>query len=249
MVKEERFTYILAVLNKKGKVGFDTLSKDLEVSEDTIRRDIEALHNNGLLLKVRGGAIAHAKNPINFQDRTTHFSAEKQIIGLKAQTLMKGATTIFMDGGTTNCAILQNLPANAKFRLITNNLALLPIISRLKDIELIILGGTYDRKTETNTGMQVIAEVGKYLADIYFMGTCALQKDFGITTALQQDGEIKQQMLKHTTKTYAIGNSAKLNLTEFYRVCELQDLEGLITDLPADNEALDPYRNNGLLIV
>jgi DeoR/GlpR family transcriptional regulator of sugar metabolism len=58
MLKEERFNHILKVIKKRGKVIYETLSEDLNISEDTVRRDIESLHNNGLLLKVRGGAIS-----------------------------------------------------------------------------------------------------------------------------------------------------------------------------------------------
>lgn len=70
MLKEERFNHILTVIKKKGKANYESLASDLNVSEDTVRRDIESLHNNGLLLKVRGGAISLSKNPLSFQDRT-----------------------------------------------------------------------------------------------------------------------------------------------------------------------------------
>jgi DeoR family transcriptional regulator, carbon catabolite repression regulator len=249
MLKEERFNYILTDLKRKGKIGYESLSKKLNVSEDTIRRDIESLHNNGLLIKVRGGAISQSKNPLNFQDRTEYYSEEKNIIGLKAQQLIATGQTIFMDGGTTICSIAKNLPSNSSFRLITNNLALVPIVSKLKGIELIVLGGLYDRKTVINTGTQACAEANKYLADVYFMGTCALQKDHGITAVFQADGEVKQVMLKNAIKTFALGNSAKLNLTEHFKVCELTDIAGLVTDLPADNPTLNPFRNLGILVI
>lgn len=249
MLKEERFSHILTTIKKKGKVAFNSLSEELNVSEDTIRRDIDSLHNNGLLIKVRGGAISPSSNPLSFQDRTQYFFEEKNIIGLKAQQFIKNGQTIFMDGGTTVCSIAENLPANSSFRLITNNLALVPVISKFKGIELIVLGGIYDRKTETSTGGQTCSEVDKYVADLYFMGTCALQKDFGITAAFQADGEVKQRMLKNAVKTFALVNSAKLSLTEHYKVCEITDIHGLITDLSADQTALGPFRNLGVLLV
>ena len=70
MLKEERFTHILTALKRKGKVNLESLSSALNVSEDTVRRDLDSLHNNGLLVKVRGGAISLSKNPLSFQDRT-----------------------------------------------------------------------------------------------------------------------------------------------------------------------------------
>ena len=249
MLKEERFSHILTSLRKKGKVVFDTLSAELNVSEDTIRRDIESLHKNGLLLKVRGGAIPQSKNPLNFRDRAEYFSDEKSIIGLKAQQFIKKGQTVFMDGGTTMLSIANHLSADASFRLITNNMSLVPIMSKLKGVELIILGGMYDRTLEVNTGLQVSTEAGKYIADVYFMGTCAADKDFGITAAFQSDGEIKQIMLKNALKTFAIGNSTKLNSIEHYKICELSELTGLISDLSPDHADLDHFRDLGLLLV
>ena len=145
MLKEERFNHILTIIKKNGKADYETLSRELAVSEDTIRRDIASLHNNGLLLKVRGGAISPSKNPLSFGDRTGFLSKEKNVIALKAQQLIKNRQTIFMDGGSTVCAIASHLPPNSRFRLVTNNVALVPIISKLKGIELIILGGVYDK--------------------------------------------------------------------------------------------------------
>jgi DeoR/GlpR family transcriptional regulator of sugar metabolism len=243
MLKEERFTRILTALKRKGKVNLESLSGALNVSEDTVRRDLDSLHNNGLLVKVRGGAISLSKNPLRFQDRIHLLSEEKNVVGLKAQQLIKDDKTIFMDGGSTICAVASHLPANARFRIVTNNMALVPIISNYKHIELIILGGFYDRETAVNTGGQTSSEASKYNADLYLMGTCALHPDLGISAVFQADGEIKQIMLKNASKTYALGNHTNLNCREFYKVCALKDINGLITDLSPDDSQLDGFRN------
>jgi DeoR/GlpR family transcriptional regulator of sugar metabolism len=249
MIKEERFTHILTTIKKKGKVKFESLSSALNVSEDTVRRDIESLHNNGLLVKVRGGAISLSKNPLSFQDRTHFLSEEKNVVGLKAQQFIRNGQTIFMDGGSTVCAVASHLPANASFRLITNNMALVPIISAFRHIELILLGGIYDRETAVNTGRQACNEAAQYIADLYLMGTCAIQPNFGISAVFQADGEVKQIMLKNAVQTYALGNHANLNSTEYFKVCTLQEISGLITDLPTDDTRLDDFRDKGVRLV
>jgi DeoR family transcriptional regulator, carbon catabolite repression regulator len=249
MLKEERFSHILKVIRKRGKVFYETLSADLHISEDTVRRDIESLHNNGLLFKVRGGAISVSKNPLSFQDRTRYLAGEKELIALKAQQLIKKGQTIFMDGGSTNCAIATHLPANSSFRLVTNNMALVPIISKFRDIELIILGGVYDRETATNSGGQTRHEVRKYIASLYFMGTCAVQKDFGISAVFQHDGEVKQNMLGNAKKTFALVNSSNLNSTEHYKVCDMNEISGMITDLASDDHKLDDFRHMGIRLI
>jgi DeoR family transcriptional regulator, carbon catabolite repression regulator len=249
MLKEERFNHILKVIKKSGKVFYETLAIDLNISEDTARRDIESLHSNGLLLKVRGGAISISKNPFSFQDRTHYLTEEKELIALKAQQLIKKGQTIFMDGGSTICAIASHLPSDSSFRLVTNNMALVPIISKFKDIELIILGGMHDREAAINTGGQTCNEVKQYIASLYFMGTCALQKDFGISAFFQNDGEVKQSMLRNAKKTFALVNSSNLNTTEHYKVCDIKDISGMITDLATDDGKLDDFRHLGIRLI
>ena len=249
MLKEERHTHILTALGKKGKVNLDSLSKSLKVSEDTVRRDIDSLHNNGLLVKVRGGAISLSRNPLSFQDRTNILSEEKNIVALKAQQLIKDAQTIFLDGGSTVCALASHIPANIRLRVVTNNMALVPILAKYKHIDLILLGGTYDRETAVTTGGQTCAEATKYLADLYFMGTCALNPDLGISAVFQPDGEVKQCMLKNAARTFALANHTNLHSTEHYKVCDLTQITGLITDLPANAAQLDAYRNLGIRLL
>jgi DeoR family transcriptional regulator, carbon catabolite repression regulator len=249
MLKEERLNHILTTVRKKGKVDYPSLSAVLNVSEDTIRRDVDALHDNGLLLKVRGGAIAPSKNPLSFQDRSRFLAEEKNIIAVKAQPLIKDGQTIFMDGGSTICAVAFHLPANSSFRLITNNMALVPIISSFKHVELILLGGNYDRETATTTGVQPCSEASRYIADLYLMGTCAIQKDFGISAVFQTDAEVKRSMLKNAVKTYALGNNAVLNSVANFKVCELNEISGLITELPTDDHKLDPFRKSGMRLI
>jgi DeoR/GlpR family transcriptional regulator of sugar metabolism len=249
MLKEERFNHILKVIKKKGKVFYETLSEDLDISEDTARRDIESLHNNGLLLKVRGGAISISKNPLSFQDRTLYLPEEKELIALKAQQLIKKGQTIFMDGGSTICAIATHLPSNSSFRLVTNNMALVPIISKFRDIELIILGGIHDREAAINTGGQTCNEVKQYIASLYFMGTCAIEKNFGISAVFQNDGEVKQSMLRNAKKTFALVNNSNLNTTEHYKVCDIKDIGGMITDLATDDSKLDDFRHLGIRLI
>ena len=249
MIKEKRLQHILDLLQHKETVTFEFLAIELEVSEDTIRRDIEALHNNGLLSKVRGGAMLRSENPLSFQDRTTYLEGGKDIIALKAQQLIKPGQTIFMDGGTTNCAIAARLPLNSVLKVITNNHALVQILSKIPGIEIIILGGNYDRDTATSSGAQAVSEASKYVADIFFLGTCAIHNQFGITASLQTEGELKQAMIKSSLKVIALSNGEKLNSVEYFKVCDLDSINVLITDLASGDAQLNNYRNSGFQVL
>ena len=107
----------------------------------------------------------------------------------------------------------------------------------------------HDRETAINTGGQTCHEVNKYIASFYFMGTCALQKDFGISAVFQNDGEVKHTMLRSANKTFALVNSSNLHTTEHYKVCDMKDISGMITDLATDDSELDDFRHLGIRLI
>jgi DeoR family transcriptional regulator, carbon catabolite repression regulator len=91
--------------------------------------------------------------------------------------------------------------------------------------------------------------VKQYIASLYFMGTCALQKDFGISAVFQNDGEVKQSMLRNAKKAFALVNNSNLNTTEHYKVCDIKDISGMITDLATDDSRLDDFRHLGVRLI
>lgn len=242
MIKEERFKLILNSLNETGSITYADMSLKLAISEDTVRRDIDILHQNGLLSKVRGGAIPRNKNPLAFQDRMDHNTAEKEIIGFKVQPLLKKGMTIFMDGGTTICAVAERFAPDASFRVITNNLALIPILANFKNIQIIILGGAYNKDTQTNVGAKTCEDAEQFVADIYLMGTCAISREFGVTTPIQEDGMVKRSMLKGAKKVIVLSNSKKIGEQEFFKICDLDKISTLVSELPSDAAQLDEVR-------
>jgi DeoR/GlpR family transcriptional regulator of sugar metabolism len=249
MLKEKRFEHILNKLRSAHQVSYEQVAKDLKVSEDTIRRDIDLLHKRGLLVKVRGGAIRPASNPLSFQDRESLFTEGKSIVALKAQQAIKNAKTIFMDGGTTMLELAANLPLDASFRVITNNVALVPILNNLPGVEIIVLGGSYNRLTKTNVGVLTCQQAGQYQADLYLMGICAIDSKAGVTAAVLEDGEVKKAFIRSSLKTVVLSNVEKLETTDFFRVCAVSDIDTLVTDLPSDHQLLDPYRSTDLEIL
>jgi len=242
MLKEERFDRILKTLKATNKVLFEELAVALNVSEDTIRRDIDVLSKSGLLVKVRGGAISPSANPLSFQDRADMFPDGKKIVALKAQQQLLGVKTVLMDGGTTMLALASCLPIDASFRLITNNLALVPLLVSHQDIEIIVLGGSYQRASMTNVGVHTCLEVMKYNVDVYLMGTCSIDSEIGITATLQEEGEFKKVAIKSARKTIVLSNKEKLETADFFKVCEISAIDTLITDLPSNSKELDNYR-------
>lgn len=249
MIREKRFEFILQRLKKKAEVTFEELAEKLEVSDDTIRRDIDYLHKNGLLSKVRGGAIPRAKNPLTFHDRQGYLKKEKDVIALKAQQLVQDGMTIFMDGGTTVCAVAEYFPLDIKLRVVTNNYTLVAILAGYQHIEVIVAGGNYDAAQQTFSGYNTCATVAEFNADLYLMGICGVNQAFGVSTTAQQDADVKRAMKRNARKTAVLANHERLGITDAFKVCDIQDIDILVTDLNSDDEELDAFRDLDLQLL
>nr|WP_295934317.1 DeoR/GlpR family DNA-binding transcription regulator [uncultured Dyadobacter sp.] len=249
MIKQGRFEHILSRLKASQHVHFEELAIELNVSEDTIRRDIDILEKNGLLVKVRRGAIIPAINPLSFHERAGLFPEGKQRIALKAQQQLSGAKTVFMDGGTTILAIAAAIPIKAELRIITNNIALPAILQEHERIEIISLGGNYNRNTQTTIGVQTCLEARKYIADLYLMGTCGISHAMGVTAQVAEDGEVKRAFLESARKSIALVTQEKLGRVDFFKVADLDAIDTIVTDLPSDDFRLNDYRFAGREII
>jgi DeoR/GlpR family transcriptional regulator of sugar metabolism len=249
MLKEKRFEFILETLKKKKEVTFEELAVKLDVSDDTIRRDIEYLHKNGLLSKVRGGAIPRAKNPLTFQDRQSHLKKEKDVIALKSQQLIQDGMTVFMDGGTTVCAVAAYFPTDIRLRAVSNNYTLISALAGYKNVELIVAGGNYDRNLQIFSGFTTCTTIAGFTADLYLMGTCGVDQRFGISATFQQDAEVKQAMKKNARKTVILANHQSLRRVDAFKVCSIEEIDVLVTDLNSDHEELEAFRNLDIQIL
>jgi len=249
MLKEKRFEVILEHLKKKKEVTFEELAVKLGVSDDTIRRDIEQLHKNGLLSKVRGGAIPRAKNPLTFQDRQGHLKKEKDVIALKSQQLIQDGMTVFMDGGTTICAVAAYFPPDIKLRVVSNNYTLISVLAACKNVELIVAGGNYDRDQQTFSGLSTCTSIADFTADLYLMGTCGVDHQFGISTPFQQDAEVKRAMKRNARRTIVLANHQSLRRVDVFKVCSIQEIDVLVTNLNSDHEELELFRNLDIEVI
>jgi DeoR/GlpR family transcriptional regulator of sugar metabolism len=249
MVKEKRFAYILERLRDANEVSFAQLSSELDVSEDTVRRDIDALNNSGLLLKIRGGAIPRSHNPLSFKERIGYLKDDKEVIALKAQSLLKSGQTIFLDGGTSVFTLVSLLPTDIKLTVITNNTAIIPALSAYNGIKLIILGGIYFKESETIVGLQAVKMVENFQADLYVMGICALDTDKGVTAGYLEEAELKQAMLAHSGTAVALSTFEKIGTFESYRVCPIESLDYIVTEVGAENKKFEGFKRLGVKIL
>ena len=247
MLKEERLDFIIKRLKSNPSVKLGQLSEALGVSEDTVRRDIEGLAKIGLLTKVRGGAIPHSPNAHDFQDRIHIAENEKGIIAQKALAMIKPGDTILLDGGTTTYALagLLDMPLT----IITNNIPVAALLAGRKDLELIIPGGRILPDSQVTAGAYAIGLLEQSHVDICFLGVCSLHHETGVTSIDYFECEMKRAMVGCSDRIVALTGHDKIGTSEAYKICPIERLDAIVTEINAENEIFDSYRQRNIQIL
>lgn len=249
MVKEERLQVIIDTLEKDSKVRLDELSTLLNVSEDTVRRDIKELDSQGLLRAVRGGAISHSPVPQHYREREKYNQQHKQIIAHKALSFLKDGQVVFFDGGTSVVALAAALPKDLKITIITNSFPVANILEDHPSAEVIFAGGRLHKTAFTTMGQDTVDTFRKVRADICMLGICSLHHSMGITSIIYEDAQLNNVMINQAQKTIALSALEKINTVESYYVCPVTDVDVIITETTPDDENLAPYKHLGIEVL
>jgi len=247
MLKEERLDFIINQLKSNPSVKLGQLSEALQVSEYTIRRDIESLDKNGLLTKVRGGAIPHSPNAHSFKERIHVSENEKSIIAHKALKLIKPGSTILLDGGTTTYTLagLLDMPLT----VITNNIPIAALLSGRANMEVIITGGRILPDSLVAAGSYAISLLEQSHVDICFLGVCSLHHEIGVSSMDYFECEMKRAMVNCSDKIVALTGQDKIGTAEPYKICTIDQLDTIVTEIDAGNEIFEPYREKNIQIL
>ncbi len=249
MLKAERQKFIMTKIASDQKVSTIKLALDLNISEDTVRRDLNELNKKGLLEKVYGGAIPIEEKPTSIFDMVVLNSDKKDIIGNKALSLISDGQVIIMSGGTTNLAFAKLLPPSLKATIYTYSLPIAMQLAQHPNIELIFIGGKLQKNAMVTIGMDVVQVLSKLKADICFMGSSSINVRLGLTEMGYEVSLVKKAMMEASEKVVCMVTSEKLDTKMPYVVCELNQLNLIITDLNPDTPILDDYIKAGVHIL
>ncbi|MBO9153763.1 DeoR/GlpR family DNA-binding transcription regulator [Chitinophaga sp. GCM10012297] len=248
MLKEERLDYILKKLKTDQKVLHAELSTDLQVSEDTVRRDLESLAQSGLLIKVRGGAIPHSPNPLNFKERIHLHHDDKMNMARKALSLLQDGQTIILDGGTSTLSLVKLFPPQLKLTVVTNSVPVVMQLIEHPGVEVIFTGGRIYKESQVSGGLDTIQMFRRVRADIGFIGVCSLHPVLGVTGMDLEEAEVKSTIVEASSRIVALATGDKMGTAEPYKVCGITDIDVIVTDDP-EHASLAPYRELGLQVL
>ncbi|HWS59550.1 MAG TPA: DeoR/GlpR family DNA-binding transcription regulator [Flavobacterium sp.] len=253
MHKTERQKFIITKLASDHRVNTIELAVELKVSEDTIRRDLSELNKKGFLEKIYGGAVPIEEKATNIFNKTfgnvVVNGQKKDRIGNKALSLISNGQVIIMSGGTTNLAFAKLLPPDLKATIYTYSLPIAMQLSQHPNIELIFIGGKLQKNAMVTIGMDVVQVLSKLKADICFMGSSSINVRLGLTEMGYEVSLVKKAMMKASDKVVCMVTSEKLDTKMPYMVCELNQLDIIITDLNPEEPILEDYIKAGVQVL
>lgn len=249
MLKAERHKYIMTKLVEDQKVITADLALDLDLSEDTIRRDLNDLDDKNLLKKVYGGAIQTVEKPSDVFDIVITAEEEKRKIVSKALSLLHDGQVIIMSGGSTNLVFAKLIPSELKATIYTYSLPIAMQLSQHPNIDLIFIGGKMQKNAMVTIGMDVIQVLSKIKADICFIGASSINLKQGLTEVGYEVSIVKKAMIDSSDKVVSMFASNKLNTKMPHIVCDINQLSTIVTELDPEDSRLEEYRKLGVSIL
>lgn len=242
----ERHALILKQLADDGRVLAATLARELNVTEDTIRRDLRDLAAAGLCQKVYGGAVRMPASPEagTLVQRMTRGQDDKSRLAAAAARLVAPGSTVFLDAGSSNLAIAEALPT-APVTVLTNAPS---IAARLLDkphVDLIMIGGRIKQSLGGSVGATAMRELELIHPDLYFVGACGVDLQAGITTVDYEEAEFKRRLAAHSKATAVVATASKIGAVATYRVLPISQLTHLIVEAATGEDVAQAYAAAG----
>src|SRR6266849_5134117 len=231
MLTAERRRSIMQTLQRDGKVLSTELSKALQVSEDTIRRDL------------RSPATA------SFTERQQQAHVAKAAIAQAAVRLIRQDQVIILDGGTTLLQVAQHLPHDFRATVITRSPPVALALAEHPEIEVIVIGGKLYKHELVTVGAATVEAFRTMRADVCFLGIGSLHPEVGISTLDLEEAYVKRAMIASAAEVVALTSAEKLGTAAPYIIGPLSDLTHLVTERSVPDEVLAPYRALGITVV
>ncbi len=250
MFAEERQEKIAAMLEEKNSLKVTELAEAFDVSESTIRRDLQEMEQKNLLTRTHGGAVGI--NQRNFEPTYTEKATENQDakahIGDIAAALVGDGDTVILDSGTTTLEIAKRITAR-NITIVTNSIDIAGLMSERDSVEVVLTGGTLRHNTRAMVGHLAERALSNFRADIAFIGVNGISVEDGATTPNFVEAQTKKAMVNSANKVYAVTDMSKFGKVNFSVISPIRAFNAVITAGKPDAKVLDDFAEAGVLIL
>lgn len=211
-LSEHRLELIMSVLKSRGECRTRQLAEQFDLSEMTLRRDLQALEKRGLLKRVHGGAVL-LNSDINYTMRLQYDQIQKQSIGRTATRMLKSGQTIYIDAGTTTLelarAIRDGLPHITHLQIVTHGITIASELAGQTPYSVQLIGGDVYQNALSTVGPTALAQIGELNIDVFFMAAVGVNQGMGWSNSNHVEAVIKRAVIERSKQVCALADSSK----------------------------------------
>jgi DeoR/GlpR family transcriptional regulator of sugar metabolism len=249
MLTSERKALILDLLRRDGRVIAKAVSQELNLSEDTIRRDLRELAGEGQLQRVHGGALPASPATADLAGRRQVSPEGKIAIGRAAARLIRPGQVVMLDGGTTALQLARHLAPDLKATIVTHSPTVAVELAEHPGIEVELIGGRLFRHSMVAVGAAAAEAIARIRADIYFMGVTGIHPELGLTTGDAEEAAIKRALSRQAAETVVLASREKLGSASPFQVSPLNEADAMVVESDVLEETTEPYGRLGVTII
>ncbi|MBQ6597674.1 MAG: DeoR/GlpR transcriptional regulator [Lentisphaeria bacterium] len=226
------------------------LSNELQVSEATVRRDLETLEKQGVIRRVYGGAELLRKRHTEplYEEKASLHALEKARIAEAAVKFIQEGDTIFLDGGSTVLEMARRLPSLRDLTVVTNSLMAAAELME-KNFHLILVGGAFRSLSRTLVGPLTSKILESLTISKAFLGTIGLEAERGISTTDPNEAYTKELVMKRSDKVFLLADSSKFGVSSFVFSGDAGDIDVLVTDSALSQAAQKQLKTKNIEVI
>lgn len=246
---DKRRTKLAELINDKGSFRVAELADYFGVTKETIRKDLIYLDQQKLVCKTHGGAISISESterPVHM--RSTENPEKKICIAKKALDFLSDSKVAILDSGSTVLHLAELLTPNQCETLVTNSLPAANALAQ-KDMPFLWIGGEFSPITMSTSGMAASQTLNYITADVVFLGSSGFQSNTGPSAKAFCDAQIKRDMMKKSRTKIVLADSSKFVTNAFVRFADWSEIDYLITDSDAPEDALAELRKKIQIVI
>lgn len=251
MNENERMNQIMNILYQEESVTAEKLEKLFNVSSVTIRRDLHKLHEKGLIVRYRGGAMlansTFGHEPTLFEREPENLQ-KKCMIGRAAAKLVNDGEVIALDVGSTTMELAKALRNRSNITVFTASLPIANIFLNT-NVKVYLVGGLLQHKENCIGGPIARNVIRQYHFDKFFLGAAGISEKSGITDFGMDEVETKKAYIERSKEVIALADSSKLGKISFITVCKFSDIQHVITDHEIDPQMQHSLKKGGVDLV
>lgn len=238
----------MSLLEAQHRVSTDSLADDLDVSRETVRRDLLELESEGLVKRVHGGAVLPRPAPEEpFKKRMSSQLRAKKSIAKCAATLIKPGQCIFIDAGTTTSVFAQELARLTDVLVLTNSIDIATTIHQSEyDLKVVLLGGQMVSDVPGTYGELTLSEIARFNADIAVMSPVALHPEHGAANFDLHEAEVARAMIAQSAKLMMLADYDKLGATSRVQYCVADQIDVLVTNKNSTPDQINAFTKSGV---